>query len=206
MSDWYILYRPVIRLGYPPSDMTMSTVLLVLGFAFNLASAFTSTFARWWGTPRGRLATVLLRDVFGIPVWASGFAYAAVAISPRQFAPGVLVTAAALVSVAVGALIIVAALVALGWRSAAPSITDTLVERGPYAYIRHPIHVGTFLEFIGLALLRPTEPVFLACALGVVWLSLQSGLEERDLVKRMPEYREYMRRVPGFIPRPGMNG
>jgi protein-S-isoprenylcysteine O-methyltransferase Ste14 len=186
--------------------MATSIVLLVLGFAFNLASAFTSTFTRWWGTQRGRFATVLLRDVFGIPVWAAGFAYAATAISPQLSAPAALVTAVALCALAVGALIIIAALVALGWRSAAPSTTDTLVERGPYAHVRHPIHVGTLLEFIGLALLRPTEPVLLACATGVVWLILQSRLEERDLVKRMPGYREYMRRVPRFIPRLDLNG
>ncbi len=178
-------------------------VLLVLGFASNLASTYTSTFARWWGTQRGRLATALLRNVFGIPVWATGFAYAAMASSPQLFSGGVLVIALALGAVAVGALLVIAALLALGWRSAAPAITDTLVERGPYVHVRHPIHVGTLLEFIGLALLRPTEPVLLACATGVVWLVLQSRFEERDLVKRMPEYREYMRRVPSFIPHLG---
>jgi protein-S-isoprenylcysteine O-methyltransferase Ste14 len=57
-----------------------------------------------------------------------------------------------------------------------------------------------FLGFAGLALLRPTATVVLACTLGVVWLIVQARLEELDLVQRLPAYREYMQQVPRFFP------
>lgn len=54
---------------------------------------------------------------------------------------------------------------------------------------------------MGLALLRPASTVALACAIGAGWLVVQALLEELDLVQRLPEYREYMKQVPRFIPR-----
>jgi protein-S-isoprenylcysteine O-methyltransferase Ste14 len=40
----------------------------------------------------------------------------------------------------------------------------------------------------------------LACALGTVWVILQTWLEEIDLLGRLPGYREYMGRVHRFRP------
>jgi protein-S-isoprenylcysteine O-methyltransferase Ste14 len=55
----------------------------------------------------------------------------------------------------------------------------------------------------GLALLRPTLAVVLACSLRFAWLMIQARLAEVDLVQRLPAYREYMEEVPRFIPRLG---
>jgi protein-S-isoprenylcysteine O-methyltransferase Ste14 len=82
-----------------------------------------------------------------------------------------------------------------------PSTRDTLVHSGIYAHVRHPIHTGTFLEFMGLLLLIPTQTVTLACTVGLAWVLVQTRLEERDLLQRLPDYREYMNRVPRFLPR-----
>jgi protein-S-isoprenylcysteine O-methyltransferase Ste14 len=57
------------------------------------------------------------------------------------------------------------------------------------------------LELVGLFLLLPTLTVLVACALGVVWAMIQARLEEVDLVERLPDYKEYMQRVPRFVPR-----
>jgi protein-S-isoprenylcysteine O-methyltransferase Ste14 len=178
-------------------------VLLLIGFASNLLSAFTSAFSLKWGRRAGRVLTVLLRDISGIPVWATGFAVAASIASPPLIEPGGISLVIAWCLIAAGGLIIIVALVPLGWRAVAPSAGDTLVDRGPYRYVRHPIHAGALLEFIGLALSRPTVPVLSACGIGVVWLGLQSRLEELDLLRRMPGYREYRQRVPAFLPRRG---
>jgi protein-S-isoprenylcysteine O-methyltransferase Ste14 len=78
---------------------------------------------------------------------------------------------------------------------------DTLVCHGLYARIRHPINSGIMLVFVGLALLRPTATVVVACALGFLWMIVQARLEELDLVQRLPAYREYMELVPRFVPR-----
>lgn len=82
-----------------------------------------------------------------------------------------------------------------------PSVKDTLVRTGMYAYVRHPIYGGGLLVFGGLALLRPTLPVLVASTLGIGSAILQAVLEEVDLVQRLPAYRKYMREVPRFFPR-----
>ena len=43
--------------------------------------------------------------------------------------------------------------------------------------------------------------MLLAVSLGVGWVLIQARLEELDLLQRMPAYREYMQRVPRFLPR-----
>ncbi len=82
-----------------------------------------------------------------------------------------------------------------------PSVKDTLVRRGLYAYVRHPIYAGGFVILAGLALLRPTFAFVLACVLGFIWLVVQARLEEIDLLQRMPDYKEYMKQAPRFLPR-----
>ena len=75
------------------------------------------------------------------------------------------------------------------------------MEHGLYAHIRHPLYSGMILELVGLFLWIPTLTVLMACMLGVVWVMIQARLEEMDLVKRLPAYREYMQRVPRFMPK-----
>jgi protein-S-isoprenylcysteine O-methyltransferase Ste14 len=85
-------------------------------------------------------------------------------------------------------------------KSAAPSTRDTLVSKGIYSKVRHPIHSGTFLEFFGIIIQWPSIQVAVSIAIGIIWIFLQSEFEERDLVKRIPEYKEYMIKVPRFLP------
>jgi protein-S-isoprenylcysteine O-methyltransferase Ste14 len=75
------------------------------------------------------------------------------------------------------------------------------VVQGLYTYIRHPLYSGMILELTGLFLWIPTLSVLVACILGVVWVMLQARLEEMDLVERLPAYKDYMQRVPHFMPR-----
>ncbi len=181
--------------------MLFFLLILIIGFACNLASAFTSVYSAKWGERRGMLLTVLLRDVFGIPVWGSGFILAAISKSPLLFSPGIAAVIPGWLLIAAGALVIVIALATIRTRAAAPTARDALAETGIYARIRHPIHAGTILEFLGILLIRPNATLALACALGLVWVLLQTRFEEWDLLRRIPGYREYMNRVPRFIPR-----
>ncbi len=185
----------------------MSTYLflipLLLGFACNAASAFTTAFSKQWGERRGSLVTVVLRDVLGIPVWAIGLVLAFRAQSPSLFASTLATDILGWLLICVGGAIIILALLSIRMRAAAPAARDTLVQRGLYAHVRHPIHSGTFLEFLGLFLLNPTLAVTVALTLGVAWLLVQTRLEEFDLLQRLPGYREYMQRVPCFLPRVG---
>ena len=177
--------------------------LLIVGFSINILSASTSLLIEKFGERNGALLTVLFRDVLGIPVWAAGFCLAAVAPSADLLPRAPAIQIIGWILIAAGGAIIVAALVTIRRRSLAPTARDALAETGLYARVRHPIHSGTFLEFAGLFLVRPSAAVGLACALGVVWLLLQTLFEERDLLQRIPSYRDYMQRVPRFFPRMG---
>ncbi|MGB7539201.1 MAG: methyltransferase [Anaerolineales bacterium] len=181
--------------------MGLFLIPLAIGFICNLASAFTSVYSAKWGERTGSIVTVLLRDVFGIPVWGLGFALAAISISPLLFSPGIATVGLGWILITAGAAVIVIALWTIRIRAAAPTTRDTLAETGIYARIRHPIHAGTILEFLGLLLIRPSGALTLACALGLAWVLLQTRFEEWDLLRRIPGYREYMDRVPRFFPR-----
>jgi protein-S-isoprenylcysteine O-methyltransferase Ste14 len=88
---------------------------------------------------------------------------------------------------------------ALG-RSLTPGIEPLtgarLVTAGPYGYVRHPIYLGVTLLCAGYTLLWTSWSV--ALVVGVVaWLYFdgKARAEERWLVRRYPDYPEYMRRV-----------
>ena len=102
--------------------------------------------------------------------------------------------------VSAGTIIIIIALLTIRTKAAAPAAGDTLVSRGIYSIVRHPIHSGTFLEFIGLFILWPSLQTGIAAALGITWIFVQTKFEERDLMARIPGYRDYMKAVPRFIP------
>ena len=174
--------------------------LLVVGFAIDVASAFTTAFSRRWGERRGRQVTFVLRNVLGIPAWVVGFVLAARARSAALFTPTLITQIVAWLLLVAGSVIQVFALLALRSRAAMPSTRDGLVEHGVYARIRHPIYAGVLLEFAGALLLKPTPPVIMVCFIGLVWASIQARCEEIDLLDRLPAYREYMQRVPRFVP------
>jgi len=134
-------------------------------------------------------------------VWASGLALAVRKPSSNMFASGLVIEILGWVLISAGGVIILLGLNAIRWRAAMPSVQDELVQDGIYAHIRHPIHTGTFFEVAGLWLLEPTRTVTLACVLWLVWLYVQTRLEETDLVQRIRGYREYMNQVPRFLPR-----
>ena len=89
----------------------------------------------------------------------------------------------------------------LGLRSFRPTEKDTLVARGLFKYVRHPIYSGLLLDFFALSLMRPSAPILAACALGWGFVFVQARLEEMDLVQRIPAYRQYMGQVARFFPR-----
>ena len=176
-------------------------VPLLLGFGFNSASAFTAAFSRRWGKRRGELASFVLRNVLGIPLWVVGLGLAVHSPSAPVFAASGVTEVLGWLLLIVGATVQLFAIAVLRLRAAKPSVDDALVARGVYAHVRHPIYAGLLLEFAGVVLVRPRQIVLLAAVLGCAWVSVQAWLEEVDLLKRMPAYRGYMNRVPRFLPR-----
>jgi len=181
--------------------MYLFLIPLLFGFIFNSASAFTAFYSTRLGERRGRLLCVILRDVIGIPVWAIGFAMAALTSSPSLFNPTTFSSALAWLLIGSGSVIIISGMVSLRWKAAAPSMQDSLVTSGLYGRIRHPLYSGMLLQLFGLFIGVPQLSMSIACFLGIGWVLLQTRLEEIDLLQRLPAYQDYMQRVPRFIPK-----
>jgi len=177
---------------------------LLAGFALAGASAFTAAFSRRWGVRGGQIATSVLRNLLGIPLYFLGIVLAWQAPAPLLFDSGTATQVAAWALIVTSSIPVIVGHLQLGWSTHMPSLRDSLVTTGLYAHVRHPIYAGALPLFIGLALLRPSATFALACALSCAFFVIQARLEEIDLIERLPEYREYMRRVPALLPRSGI--
>lgn len=80
---------------------------------------------------------------------------------------------------------------------------QTLLADGPYRRSRNPLYFGTLLHTVGIALLMP--PAGAVFAIAAIWiLQIRLALaEEPFLTARFGQvYRDYMERVPRFLPSP----
>jgi protein-S-isoprenylcysteine O-methyltransferase Ste14 len=206
---WEVIVK-VVRPGHPATDAichldvapnsepgSTTTVYrfriaLLLGFVLAGASTFTAAYSRRWGERGGQLVTSILRNFLGIPLWLVGFILAWRALAPRLLSLSGALKILAWLLCAAGLVPVMWGHLRLGWRNHMPSVRDALVHDGLYARVRHPIYSVMMLVFVGLAWLRPTATVVVACTLGFLWLIVQARLEELDLVQRLPAYREYM--------------
>ena len=137
------------------------------------------------------VALVLLgpRTWPGLPEW------------PAALARIALPAGIALLVLGVG--LIVWGIVALGRNLAAvprPKQGATLVQRGPYRVVRHPMYTGAILIAFGWAL-AVAGTLSLAYAFMVVgFLAIKTAREERWLREELTGYVEYERRVRRLIP------
>lgn len=168
-----VAYISVVYLGMGGLGMEIS--LILIGFALVGASAFTAAYSRWWGEKGGQLATVILRNLLGIPLWVAGFVLAWLAPSPFLLNPTITLKLIGVFLIMLGSIPFIRGHIELGWRTHMPSVRDTLVRHGLYAYVRHPIYAGGFAVFAGLALIRPTSAFVLACVLVLYGLLSRPG-------------------------------
>jgi len=68
-----------------------------------------------------------------------------------------------------------------------------------YRMVRHPLYVGWFLIFWATPTMTVAHLVFALATTAYILMAIP--WEERDLVAAHPQYAEYRRRVPMFIPR-----
>jgi len=176
-------------------------ILLLAGFIFNWASAFTHFYSKLWGERAGKLASFILRNILGIPVWVFGLVLATRASTTSLFNPSPMTEVLGWLLLVTGTIPMVWGLFFLRLRAYRPTEHDTLVSGGIFRYIRHPIYSGLLMDFVALILLRHTNPALVAGILGWGFVLIQARLEEIDLVQRIPAYREYMQQVPRFFPR-----
>lgn len=77
-----------------------------------------------------------------------------------------------------------------------------LITGGPYALSRHPLYLGEGLAAIGLTLPTVGWMGTLLIGLFLVAQFLRLQAEERVLTRAFPEYADYARRVPRYLPDP----
>lgn len=176
---------------------------LLAGFVVAGASAFTAAFSRKWGERSGQIATSVLRNLLGIPLYFLGLVLAWQTSLPTLFDSNLTVRSLAWGLIVGGSIPVIVGHLQLGWRTHMPSLRDALMTSGLYARVRHPIYAGAVPVFAGVALLHPTTAFIAACALSIAFFLVEARLEEIDLIERVPAYRQYMQDVPAFLPRFG---
>ncbi|MEP6894075.1 MAG: isoprenylcysteine carboxylmethyltransferase family protein [Chloroflexota bacterium] len=79
---------------------------------------------------------------------------------------------------------------------------QTVVEQGPYRWIRHPSYTGSLITMFGLGLVFTNWLSLLAILIaGFIGYSYRVSVEEQILIKALGEpYRAYMQRTKRFIP------
>ena len=78
----------------------------------------------------------------------------------------------------------------------------TLVTRGPYRWVRHPLYTVGLLLFLGFSLLSASGLILAALLVTFPILMLRTPNEEAHLIERFgDDYRVYMRQTGAFLPR-----
>lgn len=112
--------------------------------------------------------------------------------------PGILFTANFIMIL--GMLFAIYALFVLGKNFSIIPQARSLVRKGPYKLIRHPLYTAEIISAFGIFLVRPsvlTTTVFLLIILGQVYRAFQ---EEILLNSIFPEYEHYRLKTARFIP------
>ncbi len=77
----------------------------------------------------------------------------------------------------------------------------SLITRGPYRWIRHPMYAAVLLACAGLVLNLSEPMLWIAWILLAVNLIVKLNLEEHLLATRHAAYADYRRRTARLIPR-----
>jgi protein-S-isoprenylcysteine O-methyltransferase Ste14 len=70
-----------------------------------------------------------------------------------------------------------------------------VVDRGPYALVRHPGYAGPIISHLVLPLALGSLWGLIPAAVGCTFLALRAVYEERTLARELDGYRDYMHRV-----------
>lgn len=89
------------------------------------------------------------------------------------------------------------------WAAGTIHKTERLTTGGPYAYVRHPLYVGSLLLAAAFCLMTSRwESLLVAVPIFAAGYGAAISTEEKMLRHLFPqEYEEYARRVPRLIPR-----
>jgi protein-S-isoprenylcysteine O-methyltransferase Ste14 len=72
---------------------------------------------------------------------------------------------------------------------------QTVVQKGPYSWVRHPAYAGTLLSWLATPVFFSSWWVAVPAILTICALVLRTALEDRVLQAELPGYSDYARRV-----------
>lgn len=102
-----------------------------------------------------------------------------------------------------GVLLVLTGLAVRSWAAGTLRKVKELVTSGPYALVRNPLYVGSFLMMAGFSLLVGdwlTLMLVIGPMIALYWLAVRD--EEKVLAKFFPsEWPVYSSQVPRFVPR-----
>lgn len=76
-----------------------------------------------------------------------------------------------------------------------PDRGQRVVDKGPYAKVRHPIYLGAFLTALGTPLVLGSAWGLVGSGVLILLTSRRAVLEEHFLADQLPGYRAYLARV-----------
>ena len=103
---------------------------------------------------------------------------------------------------AVGAAVALAGLLVRAWAAGHLVKNRQLATTGPYAHTRNPLYLGSFLIAAGFAIIAHWGLLLAVVALFTAVYAPVMERERRHISGRFPDYAEYERHVPAFLPRP----
>ena len=167
------------------------------------AGALTTKRTMRWQTPSSRLwqAGIIL---FGFWLLFSGWVHT-LWMDVQLYEPGRRAAIAGIALTAAGIAFAIWARLTLGgnW-SGTVTLKEghTLVQRGPYRWVRHPIYTGLLLASVGTAVVSGSVHSVVALPVILFGFWLKIATEESLMVQRFgAEYVGYMRRVKALAPR-----
>jgi len=110
-------------------------------------------------------------------------------------------------SVAAGAPLVLAGLALRAWAVGHLVKTERFTVTGPYAYVRHPLYLGTLAIGVGAALMLGGWPACAGIAAVAGWFGWsylprkERAESERLLARHGEAYARYRREVPALVPR-----
>ena len=75
----------------------------------------------------------------------------------------------------------------------------TVVQHGPYRFVRHPLYASRIVLIIGAALTLGSWIALVPAVLIALLLVLRTSLEDRMLTTELPGYRKYATHVPARL-------
>ena len=78
----------------------------------------------------------------------------------------------------------------------------SVIQKSVFSVVRHPVYLSEILLYLGLLVLNMSLAALSVWISAIIFLHYISRYEEYLLIKRFgEEYKQYMRRVPMWIPR-----